>query len=474
MRGDLAALKTRLLRFVAPHVSRVGGGAPWLAGIGVALVGALVAYAVAIIPVLVVWMSSPTSGLTFLQTLRVSGLLWLVGEGTPIDISGATYSLTPWGMAVIPIAALVLSSRVMARRMPGLQARVWLVLATAVTYGGIVAAVGFAVSSDDASVPFLISGIFGAVISSIACSAGVFTDGWKRLPVIVQGGLRASVVALCSLVAVGSLAVAASLVVHIDDAISIAQALNVGVLGGIGVLFVSLAYVPVIIVWSISYVLGAGIVLGPQVMASPFVPVMAPAPLPPLPLLASIPQQAAPVLSGLPVLGVLAGVLAGWYLGRRMRGSTWSQRLAAAGITSAVVAAVLGLCAVAASGSLGGVRFAHLGPPSGVLAGIGLLVTFVGAAPVAMFAVPRRRVPVIVPVPDRASVVLVDPEHKHEVFVDPDATVGMAPIVMDDEPTVGMAPIVIDDDPTVGMTPIVDLDATAEIAAIDMAQSSHE
>jgi hypothetical protein len=111
-----------------------------------------------------------------------------------------------------------------------------------------------------------------------------------------------------------------------------------------------------------------------------------------------------------------------------------------------------------------------------MLAVIGLLVTVIGAAPVALFAVPRHRKPVIVPVPDRVSVVLVDPEHEREVFVDPDPTVGIAPIVMDDDPdaTVGMAPIVMDDDPTVGMAPIVDVDATAEIPAIDVTQSSHE
>ena len=459
-----------------PRVPGFGGGAPWLAGVGVALVGALVGYVVALMPVLVVWMSSPTSGLTFLQTLRVSGLVWLVGEGTPIDIAEATYSLTPWGMAIIPIAGLVLASRVMARRMPGIQARLWLVLATAITYGALMSAVGFMLSNDDVSVPFLISAIMGVVIALVACGAGVFSDMWVRLPNVVRGGLRAGIVAVCALVVVSALAVAASLIVHIDNAISIAQALNVGVLGGLGVLLVSLAYVPVIIVWSLAYVLGAGLVLGPQVVASPFISTMAPAPLPPLPILAAIPQQASPVMAGLPVLGVAAGVLAGWYLCRRMRASTWTQRLAATGIAGAVVAATLAIAAVLATGSLGGVRFAHLGPQTGMLAGIGLLVTVIGAAPVALFAVPRHRKPVIVPVPDRVSVVLVEPEHEREVFVDPDPTVGIAPILWEDDPdaTVGMAPIVMDDDPTVGMAPYVDVDATAEIPAIDVTQSSHE
>jgi hypothetical protein len=124
------------------------------------------------------------------------------------------------------------------------------------------------------------------------------------------------------------------------------------------------------------------------------------------------------------------------------------------------------------------VRFTHLGPQAAVLAGIGFVVTFIGATPVSIFAVARRRKPLIVPVPtrvpDRASVVLVDPEPAWEEAVDPDATVGMAPIVMDDDATVGMAPIVIDDDATVGIDPIIDPDTTTEIPVIDVAQSSHD
>jgi hypothetical protein len=232
-------------------------------------------------------------------------------------------------------------------------------------------------------------------------------------------------------------------------------------------------------------------------MASPLVPVMAPAPLPPLPLLAAIPQQAAPFMSGLPLVGVVAGLLAGWYLSRRMRELSWTHRLMAAVICSAVVAGVLGVLAVLASGSLGSVRFAHLGPPAATLTGIGLLVTLVGASPVAVFAVARRRKPAIVPVPDRVSVVLVAHAPAGQGVVDPDATVGMPPIAFDDDPTMGMAPIAFDDDPTMGMAPIVvddeptmgmapimdmdmdmdmdlDLDMTAEIPAIDVAQSSHD
>ena len=464
----------------------LGERATWLAGVVVALVGVAVGCAVAWIPAVVVWMSSPTSGLAFLQTLRIAGLLWLVGEGSPVTMADATYSLTPWGLAVLPIAALVIASRLAARRMTGLPARLWLVLATAATYGIAMGVVGWFVSGDDASVPFVISGIMGVVIALVACGAGVFVDQWARLPIVVSRGLRASVVALCALVVMGALAVAASLVVHIDDAITIARALDVGVLGGIGVLVVSLAYVPVLIVWGLAYVLGAGVVLGPLVTASPFTPVMAPAPLPPLPILAAIPQQASPILACLPVLGVAAAVLAGLSLGRRMRESSWLQRLAAALVCSVCVGLVLGVVGMLASGSLGSVRFAHLGPPAATLAGIGLVLTFIGAAPVAIFAVPRRRRPEIVPVPDRApdrtSVVIVQPERPWNdtdmAVDDADATVGMAPLVMDDEPTVGLAPIVDDDDATVAHEPVMwpdhDPDATTEIPAIDMAQSPHE
>jgi len=430
---------------------------PAIGGTAVALAAAVVGYLVALMPPLVVWMSSPESGLTWWDTMRVSGLVWLVGQGSPIDMAGATYSLTPWGLAVVPIAVLAIGSRAVYRRTSSLSGRLWQLGATCLTYGLTMGVMGFLVSGDSASVSLGIAFVMGLVIALLTFACASFREVLAGLPVIVRRGMSAGVMAMCALVVAGALAVATSLVVHIDEAVAMMQGINVGLLGGVGVLVVGLAYVPVMLVWSIAYVLGAGVVLGPQVLSSPLVPALAPGQLPSLPMLAAIPQQVSPLIEGLPLLGVMAGVIAGWYLARRMSDQSWTSRLAAAGVGCAVVAVILAAVSTAASGSLGSVRLTHVGPHPLIVAGLGLVLALVGAVPMAIFGVARRRRPTVAIVPERAPVVVVQPEPvvpmdvvpiETSAGVDPDATVAMEPIRVESpesegETTIAMEPIYV-------------------------------
>ena len=81
--------------------------------------------ALAAIPLLVVWMATPASGLTWTESLVVAGRRWAVAHGTPIAIGGVTYSLLPWGLALIPLVLMAYagswasSRRSPAARMPG-------------------------------------------------------------------------------------------------------------------------------------------------------------------------------------------------------------------------------------------------------------------------------------------------------------------------------------------------------------------
>ena len=446
---------------------------PVLGGVAVALLASVVGYLVALMPPLVVWMSSPESGLTWWDTLRVSGLVWLVGQGSPIDIAGATYSLTPWGLAVVPCAVLAIGSRAVSRRTATLGGRLWQLCATCLTYGVAMALMGYLASGDSASVSFGIALVMGVVIALLTCALGSFSDVITRFPVIVRRGMSAGVVAMCALVVAGAVAVATSLVVHIDEAVAMMQGINVGLLGGVGVLVVGLVYVPVMLVWSIAYVLGAGVVLGPQVLSSPFVPLLAPGQLPSLPMLAAIPQQVSPLVEGLPLMGVVAGVIAGWYLARRMSDQSWTSRLAAAGMGSGVVAVILAVTSVAASGSLGSIRLTHMGPSPFIVAGLGLVLTLVGAVPMAVFGVARRRRPTVAIVPERAPVVVVQPEPVVPMDVVPEPVVPMdvVPIEtsagVDPDATVAMEPIRVESPESEGET-------TIAMEPIHVTQSSHD
>jgi hypothetical protein len=138
------------------------------------------------------------------------------------------------------------------------------------------------------------------------------------------------------------------------------------------------------------------------VTISPFVAVIAPTDLPPFPLLAALPQGATPLSWALPLTGVAAGVLAGLVIARRARSQSRLVRLALATGAAAVAGLLLALGAFLASGSLGDLRLAFLGPVPATVGILGAVLIVLGAAPSAAAAAPSDR--------RRLSVLNVDPE----------------------------------------------------------------
>ncbi len=95
-------------RAIISRLRRIGelSRSPWFLGPIAAVWAAAIGLAIAVLPVLVVWMATPDSGLTSVESLHVAGLLWAVAHGAPVVVGAVTYSLLPWGLAVIPVVLL--------------------------------------------------------------------------------------------------------------------------------------------------------------------------------------------------------------------------------------------------------------------------------------------------------------------------------------------------------------------------------
>lgn len=404
-----APLGTRLRsggRATASRIGRLGRrGAtrqPWFTGVVGALWAAVIGLGLAALPMLVMWMSSPTSGLTWTESLRLAGLLWLVAQGAPATIAGVTVTLVPWGLVVVPLLLLGYAGGWAARRsdLATTRAAGSLVLAGAGAYAVVAGALAGLLSGPSASV---------AVPAAIGCAfvlaaAALGFGAWRaagirvpdRVPDLLRVVLRAAAVGAVALLGFGAAAATASLTAHIDDAVTMAQSLAGGVGGGLGLLALGAAYVPVMAVWGTAYVMGAGVVLGPAVTISPFVAVTAPVQLPPFPLLAALPQGATPLAWALPLTGVAAGVLAGLVIARRARRESRLVRLALATGAAALSGVLLAIGASLASGSLGDLRLAFVGPMPATVGILGAVLIVLGAAPSAAAAAPsdRRRLTV--------------------------------------------------------------------------------
>lgn len=409
-------------RATASRVGRLGRGGsarqPWLNGMVGALWAAVIGLGLAALPMLVMWMSSPESGLTWIESLRLAGLLWVVAHGAPATIAGVAVTLVPWGLVVIPLLLLGYAGGWAARRsdVDSPRAAAHVVLSGAGAYAVIAGALAALTSRPTASVsiPFAIG--YGFVIAVLALGFGTLRASGVGLPASVPAQLiavvRAGAVGAAALIGFGAVAATVSLMVHIDDAVTMAQSLAGGIGGGLGLLALGVAYVPVVAMWGTAYVMGAGVVIGPGVTISPFVAVTAPVQLPPFPLLAALPQGATPLAWVLPLSGVAAGVLAGLVIARRARRESRLVRLALATGAAAVAGVLLALGAFLASGSLGDLRLAFLGPMPATVGILGAVLIVLGAAPSAAAAAPsdRRRLTVANVDPDapEASSVTVD------------------------------------------------------------------
>lgn len=383
-------------RSTASRVGRLGrGGAtrqPWFSGVIGALWAAVIGLGLAALPMLVMWMASPASGLTWLESLRLSGLLWVAGQGAPATIAGVTLTLVPWGLVVIPALLLGYAGGWAARRsdIDSPRAATHLVLAGAGTYAVIAGILAAVTSRPAASVSVLATVGYAFVIALLALGFGTLRASGLQVPPSVPTQLlvvlRAGAVGAIALVGFGAIAATVSLMAHIDDAVTMAQSLAGGLGGGLGLLALGVAYVPVMAFWGTAYVMGAGVVIGPAVTMSPFVAVTAPVDLPPFPLLAALPQGATPLAWALPLTGVVAGVLAGLVIARRARRESRLVRLALATGAAAVAGVLLALGALLSSGSLGDQRLAVLGPMPATVGILGAVLIVLGAAPSAAAA----------------------------------------------------------------------------------------
>lgn len=385
---------------------------PWLLGLAAALWSAVIGLVLAALPMVVIWLGSADA--SAVESLRLGGLLWLVANGAQIAIAGVPITLLPWGLVIIPLLLLGYSGSWAARRsgVTQLHLLLWIVVPGAVLYALIAAGVALATYEPTSRVDVLDAVVRSLVVSVVALSWGAVrgSGALRRMgvPIVVTVPLRAGVLSLALLVGAGAVAATVSLVLHIDDAITMAQALSPGIGGGAGLLLLGIAYVPVVATWGAAYVIGAGVSLGSGVTLSPFLAAGAPVSLPPFPLLAALPGQAPPMAWLLPLTGVVAGVLAGALIGRRLRQEQRLVRVAGAGAAAFIAGAGVALLAWLSSGSLGTASLTSLGPDPAVVAVLTVVLVAIGAIPAALAPRPPARPTLQVATPTDSSVDTTD------------------------------------------------------------------
>jgi hypothetical protein len=163
--------------------------------------------------------------------------------------------------------------------------------------------------------------------------------------------------------ALASALVLVGLALNMGSIVGLTQLLQLDAWGNIAVGLTELLYVPTLLVWAISWLLGAGVQLGAGAVATPGATDAGPLPI--LPLLGIIPEPQGAMLWALLALPVLLAALCTVWLRSTTRDAeagVWWQRLIVPAAGSAVAALVLAWLALLSRGAVGPGRLTEFGP----------------------------------------------------------------------------------------------------------------
>ena len=341
---------------------------PWAVAAALGALGALVVGWVAVaVPASVAWLTATRTPLT--SVLDVAGQAWLAAHGAGGNVGEVSLGVTPLGVTALLVAAVAVATHWAALHLP----------AERPSWRSVGAVVGVAVGSYALGALVLASLVgtpsqaTGALLGALAVSLpGALVGGVRGagvpLPAAVPAWVRsvpaASGVGVAVLAGGAALAITVGLVQRWGEAQTLHQALAPDAVGAVLLGILYLAFLPTMLLWAGSYVLGAGVTVGTDTLVVPGSSTLGL--LPAIPPLAALPPAGTPLDWGWLAVGVAAGAASGLWFCRREgasgaapRWTRWSWQAALAGL----VAALLWLGASWLSrGDLGAGRLVGMGP----------------------------------------------------------------------------------------------------------------
>jgi hypothetical protein len=382
------ALLDRARSLTTARPSGTMSGARRAAGPG--LVSAALSWLTVVAIVAVGWGTTPQGTTGFGDVLGVASAAWFVSTGGTVGVDGVTVGVVPLGMWLF---AIWVTGRGWARvrhtsaRGVAVDARdfllgyaAWVVIAALLT---ILAPPRPTVGSYLVLwlVPIIAIAVDIARHHEELDPESRLMTAWQRVPVWAHRAGRPAAVGALGLLVAGVLPLLVTAIFRWGTVAEVAEAVAPSSLGALSLLVAQLAYVPTLVLWSLSVVAGPGfqIAAGGSVTLSGAHPGM----LPMVPVLGLVPGDAA--YSWIAWLAVALPLSAGVALGREAsaqwtRLAPWQDKVKTAGVAIAGLAVGVGVLGALASGPLGAVRLGWLGVPAIALAAAVALELAVGAA----------------------------------------------------------------------------------------------
>ncbi len=386
-----------------------------------AAIGAAVGLAALLAPFTLLWLMAFGLAADWGALWPVSGTLWQFAHAVPVEVHlpdelisalGIPSAAARFALTLPPLAVLVFTLLFGARSgRRASAAGAWAigVVAGALAFGAVSTLVALTARSDVLRVELWAAALIPAAVYLAGVLFGAVTHAWAegdgglidRLHDLIDGlgewspvpaeSIRGAAVALVALAGAGAVGVAVMTALRGGEVIALFEAARVDILGAAMLTLAHLAYLPTLIVWSVSWLAGSGFAVGAGTAVSPAGTELGV--VPGIPVLGLIPEHSSfwMLISVLVPIG--AGALAGWMIRSRLvwegTGTAIAPRAVMAVGIAALSAGVAALAAVLASGSIGPGRLAVAGPEPGAMAlAVGVEV-LIGAA--ILLLTPRHR-----------------------------------------------------------------------------------
>lgn len=321
------------------------------------------------------WLTSPD---TDLEAALVLGSNFLIlAHGVPVEVGGQLVSIAPLGLTIAlmvlaqPVAALA------ARQKAGSQAtthdtgRIWVdgqavvtrvAMTMAATQGLAVMGLALLLNAPDGGVRGLLGGVvIGGVAGLWGASRGVGFDPRRTWPSWLRSVPRAMAYAVLTCVTGGTVALVIALISHRDRIVAMHEALEPGIAGGVLLVLGQLLYLPNLMLWATSWVLGAGVTLGDDSLLS--IAVTDVGFLPAFPVFGAVgePGLGGGALFWWLAVGVVAGLVAAAVVDLARPRARFDETALVGGLSGVAAGLLVTLLCALAGGGLGRTRLAHMG-----------------------------------------------------------------------------------------------------------------
>lgn len=383
-----------------------------------AVLVAAIGIAVPLVPLTLLWGIQYGLAIDWTVFWRAAVDLWLLGHGVDVTMTldPATASLLGFPAAGLPVtltiaalgfAMLTLLLGVRAgRRVAETRHRLLGLIVSLTTFGLVSFGVTFSALHPFAR-PSLVQGtLLPTLVFAVGAMIGVRRAlalrhdaptpvrdwmGTRSVTVrlVLSTGLRGGLAAVAGIMLLASIVTAGAIAFSYARIISLYEGLHTEVLGGIAVTLGQLAFLPNVVVWTASWLIGPGFALGTGSAVSPLATQLGPVPA--IPLLGALPQGALAIgFVGL-LVPVVVAFLVGAILGPGARRDLERRELVLIALVVGLVGGiVLGLLAWFSGGAAGPGRLADVGPNPWAVGGWASLELFV-ASLIGLFASLRVR-----------------------------------------------------------------------------------